>query len=163
MSLTLERVAITLGGRPLVHDVSLTLSPGEVVGLLGPNGAGKTTTFNLVTGLLRPDDGDVLLDGESVTDLPMPSRARLGIGYLPQEASVFRNLSVRDNLRLALQESGSAPERHRERLEQLISEFRLGSFQHRRGFQLSGGERRRCEVARALAVGGSGSPLPVAG
>jgi len=156
MSLALERVAITLGGRPLVHDVSLTLSPGEVVGLLGPNGAGKTTTFNLVTGLLRPDDGDVLLDGDSVTDLSMPSRARLGIGYLPQEASVFRNLSVRDNLRLALQESGSAPEQRRDRLEQLISEFRLGSFQHRRGFQLSGGERRRCEVARALAVGDQG-------
>jgi lipopolysaccharide export system ATP-binding protein len=156
MSLTLQRVAITLGGRPLVQDVSLTLSPGEVVGLLGPNGAGKTTTFNLVTGLLRPDDGDVLLDGESVADLPMPSRARLGIGYLPQEASVFRNLSVRDNLRLALQESGSAPAQHRDRLEQLIGEFHLGSFQHRRGFQLSGGERRRCEVARALAVGDQG-------
>jgi lipopolysaccharide export system ATP-binding protein len=156
MSLTLDRVAITLGGRPLVHDVSLALNPGEVVGLLGPNGAGKTTTFNLITGLLRPDQGDVLLDGKSVADLSMPSRARLGIGYLPQEASVFRNLTVRDNLRLALQESGAAAAWRGERLEELIVEFHLGAFQHRRGFQLSGGERRRCEVARALAVGDHG-------
>ena len=103
MSLALDRVAISIAGRPLVKEVSLELHPGEVVGLLGPNGAGKTTTFNLVTGLLRPDQGDVLLDGQSVANLPMPRRARLGIGYLPQEASVFRNLTVRDNLRLALQ------------------------------------------------------------
>ncbi|MCP9858283.1 MULTISPECIES: LPS export ABC transporter ATP-binding protein [unclassified Cyanobium] len=156
MSLVLERVAITLAGRPLVTDVSLDLHPGEVVGLLGPNGAGKTTTFNLITGLLRPDCGEVLLDGDSVAHLPMPSRARLGIGYLPQEASVFRQLSVRDNLLLALQESGSDPAGRRQRLEQLINDFHLVSFQHRRGYQLSGGERRRCEVARALAVGNHG-------
>jgi lipopolysaccharide export system permease protein len=156
MSLALERVSITLGGRPLVDAVSLELRPGEVVGLLGPNGAGKTTTFNLVTGLLRPDSGDVLLDGDSVSDLSMPVRARLGIGYLPQEASVFRQLSVRDNLRLALAESGTPEHRRRDRLEELIEDFHLGPFQHRRGYQLSGGERRRCEVARALAVGESG-------
>jgi lipopolysaccharide export system ATP-binding protein len=156
MSLSLKRVAITIGGRPLVSDVSLELNPGEVVGLLGPNGAGKTTTFNLVTGLLRPDRGEVLLDGSSVAELSMPSRARLGIGYLPQEASVFRNLTVRDNLSLALQQSGTSPHQRRARLEGLITEFHLASFQHRRGFQLSGGERRRCEVARALAVGDSG-------
>jgi lipopolysaccharide export system ATP-binding protein len=156
MSLTLDRVAITLGGRPLVSEVSLALQPGEVVGLLGPNGAGKTTTFNLVTGLLRPDRGDVQLDGVSVAECSMPQRARLGIGYLPQEASVFRSLTVRENLRLALQESGTPRERHNERLEELIAEFHLGAFQHRRGFQLSGGERRRCEVARALAVGEQG-------
>ena len=156
MSLVLERVAITLAGRPLVSDVSLDLHPGEVVGLLGPNGAGKTTTFNLITGLLRPDCGEVLLDGESVAHLPMPRRARLGIGYLPQEASVFRQLSVRDNLMLALQESGSEPAGRRQRLEELINDFHLGSFQYRRGYQLSGGERRRCEVARALAVGDQG-------
>jgi lipopolysaccharide export system ATP-binding protein len=153
MSLNLDRVAITLGGRALVNDVSLELHPGEVVGLLGPNGAGKTTTFNLVTGLLRPDRGDVCLDGRSVTDLPMPKRARLGIGYLPQEASVFRSLTVRQNLQLALQESGTPLELRRERLETLIVEFHLVPFQNRSGFQLSGGERRRCEVARALAVG----------
>jgi lipopolysaccharide export system ATP-binding protein len=156
MSLTLERVAITIGGRPLVSDVSLELNPGEVVGLLGPNGAGKTTTFNLVTGLLKPDRGEVLLDGSSVADLSMPRRARLGIGYLPQEASVFRNLTVRDNLRLALQQSGASPDHRHDRLEDLIAEFHLAAFQHRRGFQLSGGERRRCEVARALAVGDNG-------
>ena len=156
MSLALERVSITLGGRPLVVDVSLELRPGEVVGLLGPNGAGKTTTFNLITGLLRPDSGDVLLDGQSVSTLSMPVRARLGIGYLPQEASVFRQLTVRDNLKLALAESGTPEHRRRDRLEQLIEDFHLGLFQQRRGYQLSGGERRRCEVARALAVGESG-------
>ena len=156
MSLVLDRVALTIGGRPLVKEVSLNLNPGEVVGLLGPNGAGKTTTFNLVTGLLRPDSGTVLLDGRDVADLPMPRRARLGIGYLPQEASVFRSLSVRDNLLLALQESGMAPGQRRQRAEQLIEEFHLSAFAHRRGYQLSGGERRRCEVARALAVGESG-------
>ena len=156
MSLVLDRVALTIGGRPLVKEVSLNLNPGEVVGLLGPNGAGKTTTFNLVTGLLRPDNGSVQMDGLDVADLPMPRRARLGIGYLPQEASVFRSLSVRDNLLLALQESGMPPGRRRQRAEQLIAEFHLSAFAHRRGYQLSGGERRRCEVARALAVGESG-------
>ena len=156
MSLVLDRVALTIGGRPLVKEVSLNLNPGEVVGLLGPNGAGKTTTFNLVTGLLRPDNGAVLMDGLDVADLPMPRRARLGIGYLPQEASVFRSLSVRDNLMLALQESGMPSLRRRQRAEQLIEEFHLSAFAHRRGYQLSGGERRRCEVARALAVGESG-------
>ncbi|MEN9495063.1 MAG: LPS export ABC transporter ATP-binding protein [Synechococcaceae bacterium WB4_1_0192] len=156
MSLELDRVALTIGGRPLVKDVSLTLNPGEVVGLLGPNGAGKTTTFNLVTGLLRPDRGAVLLNDLDVASLPMPKRARLGIGYLPQEASVFRSLTVRENLWLALQESGMDRVRRRERTEVLIEEFHLSAFAHRRGYQLSGGERRRCEVARALAVGENG-------
>jgi lipopolysaccharide export system ATP-binding protein len=109
-----------------------------------------------VTGLLRPDSGAVLLDGRDVADLPMPRRARRGIGYLPQEASVFRSLSVRENLLLALQESGMPPAQRRQRAEQLIEEFHLSAFAHRRGYQLSGGERRRCEVARALAVGESG-------
>jgi lipopolysaccharide export system ATP-binding protein len=153
MTLALDRVAISLSGRPLVQEVSLELSPGEVVGLLGPNGAGKTTTFNLVTGLLRPDRGDVRLDDQSVATMPMPVRARLGIGYLPQEASVFRNLTVRENLRLALDVSQIPPAQSRERLEALINEFHLVAFQTRKGFQLSGGERRRTEVARALAVG----------
>lgn len=153
MSLVLDRVGVTLGGRPLVSDVSLQLHPGEVVGLLGPNGAGKTTTFNLVTGLITPDRGEVLLDGVSVASRSMPERARLGIGYLPQEASVFRQLSVRDNLRLAMEESGTPRQIRAERLEALITDFHLTPFQHRLGFQLSGGERRRCEVARALAVG----------
>ena len=156
MSLVLDQVALTLAGRPLVKQVSLNLNPGEVVGLLGPNGAGKTTTFNLVTGLLRPDSGSVVMDGNSIAPLSMPLRARLGIGYLPQEASVFRNLSVRENLMLALQESGLEPAVRRRRADLLIEEFHLTAFAHRRGFQLSGGERRRCEVARALAVGDHG-------
>ncbi|MFN9622939.1 MAG: LPS export ABC transporter ATP-binding protein [Cyanobacteriota bacterium] len=153
MTLALDRVAISLSGRPLVQGVSLDLEPGEVVGLLGPNGAGKTTTFNLVTGLLRPDRGDVTLDNASVASLPMPVRARLGIGYLPQEASVFRNLTVRENLRLALEVSQIPIHQARDRLDALIHEFHLVPFQSRKGFQLSGGERRRTEVARALAVG----------
>jgi len=153
MSLTLDRVALTLGGRPLVSDVSLELKPGEVIGLLGPNGAGKTTTFNLVIGLLRPDAGQVLMDGHPVVALSMPERARLGIGYLPQEPSVFRQLSVRDNLQLVLAQSGLSNSQSRERLHQLIDDFHLQPFLDRKGYQLSGGERRRTEVARALAVG----------
>lgn len=153
MSLTLERVALTLGGRPLVKDVSLTLEPGEVIGLLGPNGAGKTTTFNLVIGLLRPDRGQVLMDGHPVAGLSMPERARLGIGYLPQEPSVFRQLSVRENLQLVLAQSGLTSAQGRDRLHQLVDEFHLQPFIDRKGYQLSGGERRRTEVARALAVG----------
>ncbi|MBM5808043.1 MAG: LPS export ABC transporter ATP-binding protein [Cyanobacteria bacterium M_surface_10_m2_179] len=156
MSLVLDQVALTIAGRPLVKQVSLNLNSGEVVGLLGPNGAGKTTTFSLVTGLLRPDSGSVVMDGASVAAFSMPERARLGIGYLPQEASVFRNLSVYDNLMLALQESGAPADQRRDRVEQLVDDFHLRPFAQRRGFQLSGGERRRCEVARALAVGEHG-------
>jgi lipopolysaccharide export system ATP-binding protein len=154
--LELDEVVLAIGGRVLVNRVSMHLEPGEVVGLLGPNGAGKTTTFGLVTGLLRPDAGRVLLDGEDIARLSMPQRARRGIGYLPQEASVFRQLTVRDNLRLTLEESGTPRHLRRERLETLVAEFHLTAFQNRRGYQLSGGERRRCEVARALAVGVSG-------
>jgi lipopolysaccharide export system ATP-binding protein len=145
-----------LGGRQLVKSVNIDLSPGEVVGLLGPNGAGKTTTFNLVIGLLRPDVGQVLLDGQDVTELSMPERARCGIGYLPQEASVFRQLTVRQNLDLALDQTDLTTKDRRDRRNQLIDEFHLSEFIDRRGFQLSGGERRRCEVARALAVGRDG-------
>ena len=156
MSLELKNVSISLGGRQLVKSVALDLSPGEVVGLLGPNGAGKTTTFNLVIGLLRPDVGQVLLDGQDVTDLSMPQRARCGIGYLPQEASIFRQLTVRQNLDLALDQTDLTSKDRRDRRNQLIDEFHLNNFIDRRGFQLSGGERRRCEVARALAVGRDG-------
>ena len=156
MSLKLDAVHLSFAGRPVVQGVSLELHPGEVVGLLGPNGAGKTTTFNLVTGMLQPDRGDVLLDGSSISELSMPERSRRGIGYLPQEASVFRNLSVRDNLLLAMQESGFPDQLRRERLQELVDDFQLERFLHRKGFQLSGGERRRTEVARALAVGHNG-------
>ena len=156
MSLELQNVSISLGGRQLVKSVNVDLSPGEVVGLLGPNGAGKTTTFNLVIGLLRPDVGQVLLDGEEVTELSMPERARCGIGYLPQEASIFRQLTVRQNLDLALDQTDLISKERRDRRNQLIDEFHLNDFIDRCGFQLSGGERRRCEVARALAVGRDG-------
>ena len=156
MSLELQNVSISLGGRQLVKSVDVDLSPGEVVGLLGPNGAGKTTTFNLVIGLLRPDVGQVLLDGEEVTELSMPERARCGIGYLPQEASIFRQLTVRQNLDLALDQTDLTSKERRDRRNQLIDEFHLNDFIDRCGFQLSGGERRRCEVARALAVGRDG-------
>ena len=156
MSLKLDSVHLSFAGRPVVQGVSLELHAGEVVGLLGPNGAGKTTTFNLVTGMLQPDRGDVLLDGHSISELSMPERSRQGIGYLPQEASVFRNLSVRDNLLLAMQESGFPEHLRRERLQELVADFQLERFMHRKGFQLSGGERRRTEVARALAVGPNG-------
>ena len=156
MSLELQNVSIFLGGRQLVKSVNVDLSPGEVVGLLGPNGAGKTTTFNLVIGLLRPDVGQVLLDGEEVTELSMPERARCGIGYLPQEASIFRQLTVRQNLDLALDQTDLTSKERRDRRNQLIDEFHLNDFIDRCGFQLSGGERRRCEVARALAVGRDG-------
>ena len=156
MTLELSKVSITLGGRQLVKGLDLKLSPGEVVGLLGPNGAGKTTTFNLVIGLLSPDQGEVSVNGQRVTDLPMPERARLGVGYLPQEASVFRNLTVRENLDIALEQTDLSAEQRRDRRQQLIEDFHLSAFMNRRGFQLSGGERRRCEVARALASGAHG-------
>ena len=146
MSLKLDAVHLSIAGRPVVQGVSLELHPGEVVGLLGPNGAGKTPTFNLVTGMLQPDQGDVLLDGLSISELSMPERSRRGIGYLPQEASVFRNLSVRDNLLLAMQESGFPDQLRRERLQELVDDFQLERFLHRKGFQLSGGERRRLSL-----------------
>ena len=153
MSLTLEQVALNIDGRPLVNGISLCLNPGEIVGLLGPNGAGKTTTFNLVIGLLRPDSGQVLLDGKLIRNFSIPDRARLGIGYLPQEPSIFRQLTVRENLDLALSHSDLSHSLVRIRREELIEDFNLSSFIDRRGYQLSGGERRRCEVARALGVG----------
>lgn len=156
MSLALKNVSISLGGRLLVNSVNIDLNPGEVVGLLGPNGAGKTTTFNLVIGLLRPDAGQVVMDGRDVETLPMPQRARLGLGYLPQEPSVFRQLSVRENLDVALDQTVLKRSDRIDRRDQLIEDFQLSAFVDRRGYQLSGGERRRCEVARALAVGTDG-------
>ncbi|MCY4056296.1 MAG: LPS export ABC transporter ATP-binding protein [Cyanobacteria bacterium MAG CAR4_bin_6] len=156
MSLELKGVSLILGGRQLIQSLDMQLEPGEVVGLLGPNGAGKTTTFNLIIGQLQPDQGDVVLDGCPITTLTMPQRARMGLGYLPQEASVFRSLTVGENLLLSLEQSRlPAPER-RQRLNELVADFRLEPFLQRRGAQLSGGERRRTEVARALAVGAHG-------
>ena len=156
MSLALDNVELNISGRSLVKDISLTVQPGEVVGLLGPNGAGKTTTFNLLIGLLKPDSGKVLLDGKSINDFSMPIRARMGIGYLPQEPSVFRQLTVKQNLDIALSRSYLYPSSLHSRRQELIDDFNLGPFLDRLGCQLSGGERRRCELARALAVGSNG-------
>jgi len=138
--------------RTVVNGVDITVSSGEVVGLLGPNGAGKTTTFYMVVGLCRPDRGQVFLDGEAITELPMYQRARRGISYLPQEPSVFRRLSVRDNLLAVLETMDLSAVRRRERVEELLSEFRIEHIAGNRGFSLSGGERRRVEIARALAT-----------
>jgi len=138
--------------RMVVNGVDIAVSSGEVVGLLGPNGAGKTTTFYMVVGLAKPDRGQVFLDGDPITELPMYQRARRGISYLPQEPSVFRRLTVRDNLLAVLETMPLAPLRRRERVEELLSEFRIEHIASSRGFSLSGGERRRVEIARALAT-----------
>jgi lipopolysaccharide export system ATP-binding protein len=136
--------------------VSLSVAQGEIVGLLGPNGAGKTTTFYMATGLERPDEGRVCLDEIDITDLPMHQRARLGIGYLAQEPSIFRNLSVQDNILLVMQQTRVPPEEYSDRLQDLLKEFRLEKVANTAGIQVSGGERRRTELARSLAAGPEG-------
>lgn len=139
-------------GKAVVNDISLTISSGEVVGLLGPNGAGKTTTFYMVLGLIRPDTGKIFLDGEDLSDAPMYKRARKGIGYLPQEPSVFRKLNVEENI-LSVLELTKADRKLREaRLESILQEFSIGHIAKHRGHHLSGGERRKVEIARAIAV-----------
>jgi len=140
------------GSRTVVNHVSIEVRQGEIVGLLGPNGAGKTTTFYMTVGLIKPDEGEVFLDNTNITRLPMYKRAQMGIGYLPQEASIFRKLSVEDNI-LSVLEMRSLPSRQRrEKLESLLREFRLEHVRKSNGDVLSGGERRRTEIARALAV-----------
>ncbi|MBK6288645.1 MAG: LPS export ABC transporter ATP-binding protein [Gammaproteobacteria bacterium] len=139
-------------GRKVIRDVSLTMDSGQIVGLLGPNGAGKTTCFYMILGIIPADSGRILLDGEDLTHLPMHGRARKGIGYLPQEASVFRRLSVEENILAILQTRRSlGRERMTEKLEELLQEFNLTHLRDSRGIALSGGERRRVEIARALA------------
>ena len=138
-------------GRQVVQDVSLNVRRGEAVGLLGPNGAGKTTVFYMITGLVRPDKGAIELEGHDVTQLPMYRRARLGIGYLPQEASIFRGLSVEDNIRAVLEVTQSDRARREAELESLLTEFDIKRIRKTPSIALSGGERRRCEIARALA------------
>ena len=150
-TLGVHNLGKTYGGRQVVKDVSLLVQRGEAVGLLGPNGAGKTTVFYMITGLVRPDKGGIELDGHDVTDLPMYRRARLGIGYLPQEASIFRGLSVEDNIRAVLEVSEPDRERREHELESLLEEFDIKRLRKAPSIALSGGERRRCEIARALA------------
>ncbi len=152
MRLRAENLEKTYGKRRVVNQVSLHLSPGEIVGLLGPNGAGKTTTFYMIVGFIRPDAGEIYLEDRPITRLPMYKRAQLGIGYLPQEASVFRRMSVEDNLRAILELRGNRSRREiQERIERLLEEFSLTHVRKSLGQQLSGGERRRTEIARALA------------
>ncbi|MBM3489024.1 MAG: LPS export ABC transporter ATP-binding protein [Alphaproteobacteria bacterium] len=149
--LWVSRIGKRFKGRPVVREVSLQVRRGEAVGLLGPNGAGKTTTFYLISGLLAPDSGSIELDGQDITALPMYRRARLGLGYLPQEASVFRGLSVENNLRAVLEVVEPLPEKRTAMLEALLAEFSLTHLRRAPALALSGGERRRVEIARALA------------
>ncbi len=139
-------------GRKVVDDVDLEIQQGEVVGLLGPNGAGKTTTFYILVGLSRPDSGRVLLDGDDIADLPVYLRARNGISYLPQEPSVFRQLTVEENLLAVLETLPLTPEQQRDRLEDLLAQMGLETVRYNRSYTLSGGERRRLEIARSLVL-----------
>lgn len=154
MSLTIQtnELVKTYSGRTVVNHASVNVSQGEIVGLLGPNGAGKTTTFYMVVGLIKPDEGSVFLGEEDITKLPMYKRSQYGIGYLPQEASVFRKLSVEDNIRAILEMTKLSKQEQRDKLEDLLTEFRLHHVRKNNGDSLSGGERRRTEIARALAV-----------
>lgn len=149
--LTVEHLSKAYRQRPVLRDVSLTVERGEAVALLGPNGAGKTTCFYIVTGLIKPDAGVIQLDGHNITGLPMYRRARLGIGYLPQESSVFRGLSVEDNIRAVLQGQAMNRDDQENFLEELLNEFHIAHLRRTPALALSGGERRRCEIARALA------------
>jgi lipopolysaccharide export system ATP-binding protein len=150
-ALSVFNLGKSYGGRAVVQDVSISLRRGEAVGLLGPNGAGKTTVFYMITGLVRPDKGVIELDGYDVTKLPMYQRARLGIGYLPQEASIFRGLNVENNIRAVLEVTEPDRKLREQTLESLLEEFDIARLRRAPSIALSGGERRRCEIARALA------------
>ena len=138
--------------RKVVNKASVQVSKGEIVGLLGPNGAGKTTTFYMITGMIKPDAGKVFLDEEEITKIPMYKRARMGIGYLPQEASIFRRLTVEENILAVLEMTNLNKEARVKKCESLLDELSIGNIRNSKGFQLSGGERRRTEIARALAT-----------
>ena len=152
MKLRAEKIVKTYKERTVVKGVSLEVNQGEIVGLLGPNGAGKTTSFYMIVGLIKPSKGSVFLDGEDITSQPMYIRAQKGIGYLAQEASVFRKLSVEDNIKAVLEMTSLSKTAQSEKLEELLDEFSLHHIRKTRGDLLSGGERRRTEIARALAV-----------
>lgn len=149
--LTAAHLAKSYKKRPVLRDVSMSVQRGEAVALLGPNGAGKTTSFYIMTGLIEADAGEILLDGQDITPLPMYRRARMGIGYLPQESSIFRGLTVEDNIRAVLQAQDLNEEDQEHLLEELLSEFHISHLRRTPSPALSGGERRRCEIARALA------------
>ena len=151
-SLRTERLSKSYRGRQVVRDFTLSVRKGEIIGLLGPNGAGKTTSFNMIVGLVSPDGGRVYVDDLDITDMPMYQRARLGISYLPQEASVFRKLTVDENILAILQTLPLVRAARRERLNDLIAQFGLDKVRRNRGYQLSGGERRRVEIARSLVL-----------
>lgn len=152
MKLRCENLVKKYGVRTVVKGVSMEVSQGEIVGFLGPNGAGKTTSFYMITGQVVPNGGKIFLDEEEITDLPMYKRAQKGVGYLPQEASVFRKMSVEDNIMSVMELSDMSRAERKDRLESLIDEFNLSKVRKSLGIQLSGGERRRCEIARALAI-----------
>lgn len=152
MILRTEEIKKSYKGRPVVKGVSVEVKQGEIVGLLGPNGAGKTTSFYMIVGLVKPDSGKVFLDDENITSLPMYKRSQKGIGYLPQEVSVFRKLSVEDNILSILQMTKLSKKEQKERLEELLDEFGLQHVRKNLGNKLSGGEKRRTEIARGLAI-----------
>ena len=150
--LSTESLAKEYAQRRVVDGVTIHVDPGEIVGLLGPNGAGKTTTFNIVVGIVRPDEGEVLFEGEEITDLPMHERARAGIGYLTQEPSVFRKLTVKENILAILETCDIGTAERQLRLKSLLDELDLSSLSDSKAYQLSGGEKRRLEITRALVT-----------
>ncbi len=152
MKLSSENLIKIYKKRKVVNQVSINVEQGEVVGLLGPNGAGKTTTFYMIVGMIKPDGGKVYLDSEEITKLPMYKRAKLGIGYLPQEASVFRRMTVEENILAVLEMMGLPAKERKEKTDSLLEELSITHIRKSLGIQLSGGERRRCEIARALAT-----------
>jgi lipopolysaccharide export system ATP-binding protein len=156
MTIILENIHKYYGKRAVVNRVSIKVSPGEIVGLLGPNGAGKTTTFYIATGLVKPNEGKVWLNERDITALSLDRRSRLGIGYLTQQPSIFRNLTVRENIQLVLEQTGIPRPSRSIKLDRLLGDFRLEKVADTQGSQISGGERRRTELARALAVGKDG-------
>lgn len=151
--LTISHLKKRYGRRTVVSDISFSMHSGEVVGLLGPNGAGKTTTFYMIVGFIKSDDGQILLDGKDITRMAMYKRAKLGLSYLPQEPSVFRKLSVRDNIRLVVEGQGGLTKAgQKEKVDQLMEDFGIAHLAKQKGYTLSGGERRRTEIARALGT-----------
>ena len=152
MYIETQNLVKTYKGRNVVNGVSLRVDQGQIVGLLGPNGAGKTTTFYMIVGLERPNAGQIIVNGETITDMPMYRRSRYGIGYLPQEASIFRKMTVQDNILSILETTPLTPAKQKEKMESLLAEFNVTHVRERKGSELSGGERRRVEIARCLAT-----------